>query len=122
MKMLDPLVADVVEVNWSAEGQAREDRHLGSGVAAAHVVAWICLGVPAALRLGKSLGVAGALRHLGEDVVRGPVDDPVDAVDGRRRERFLEHAHDRHDAGDGGLEAQAHAPLARRLEQLLSVL
>ena len=37
-------------------------------------------------------------------------------------ERFLEHAHDRHGAGDGRLEAQPHVVLARGLEQLLAVL
>ncbi len=46
----------------------------------------------------------------------------MDALDRRRRQRLLEHAHDRHGAGDGRLEAQPHAVLAGGLEQLLAVL
>ncbi len=46
----------------------------------------------------------------------------MDALDRRRRQRLLEHAHDRHHAGDRRLEAQPHAVLARGLEQLLAVL
>jgi hypothetical protein len=45
----------------------------------------------------------------------------VDAVDVRAGERLLQHADDRHDAGDRGLEAQLHAVLARDAPQLLAV-
>ena len=105
-----------------AEGQPREDRHLRRGVAAGDVVGGVGLGVARALGLGERLVVGRAAGHLGEDEVRRAVDDPVDALDRRCRERFLEHAHDRHGARDGRLEAQPHVVLARRLEQLLAVL
>ncbi len=39
-----------------------------------------------------------------------------------RGERLAHHADRRHDAGDGGLEAQLHAARARGVEQLLAVL
>ena len=122
-EVLDALVADVVEVHRRAEREPREDRHLRGRVAPADVVARVGLGVAEPLRLGERLARRSTpCGHLGEDEVGRAVDDPVDALDRRRRERLLEHADDRHDAGDRGLEAQLHAVLARGLEQLLAVL
>jgi hypothetical protein len=46
----------------------------------------------------------------------------VQAVDVSGGERLLQHADDRHDAGDRGLEAQLDAVLAGAREQLLAVL
>ena len=114
VQVLDALVAHVVEMHRRAEREAREDRHLRGRVAAADVVAGVGLGVADALRLGERLRVARAAGHLGEDEVGGAVDDPVDALDRRRRERLLEHAHDRHHARDGRLEAQPHTVLRAR--------
>ncbi len=120
--MLDALVGDVLQAHGRAEGQAREDRHLRRGVATGDVVGGVGLGVAQALGLGERLRVGAPGGHLGEDEVGGAVDDPVDALDRGHGERFLEHAHDRHGARDGGLEAQAHVLLAREREQLLAVL
>ena len=122
VQVLDAFVGHVVEVHRRAERQAREDRHLRRGVAAGDVVGGVGLGIADALGLGQRLRVGRAAGHLGEDEVRRAVDDPVDALDRRRRQRFLEHAHDRHGARHGRLEAQPHVVLARRLEQLLAVL
>ena len=121
--VLDALVAHLVEVDRRVEREPREDRHLRRGVAAGHVVGRVGLGVAELLRL-RERGLVGqpAARHLGEDVVRRAVDDPVDPLDVRRRERLLQHADHRHDAGDRGLEAQLHAVLARARPQLLAVL
>ena len=109
-----PSKRDLVEVHRRVEREPREDRHLRGGVLAVDVVGRVGLGVAEPLRLGERVGVrrAGA-RHLAEDEVRRAVDDPVDPLDVRGRERLLQHADDRHDAGDGGLEAQLHAVLAR---------
>ena len=121
--VLDPLVDDLVEVDRGRERQPGEDRHLGGGVAARHVVGRVGLRVAQLLGLHQRLlvGDAGA-RHLGEDVVRRAVDDPVDALDVRGRKRLLQHADHRHDAGHRALEAQLDLVLARARPQLLPVL
>ncbi len=123
LDVLDPLVADLVEMHRSVERQPREDRHLCRGVAAVDVLGRIGLGVSEPLRFGERLleGHAGA-RHLGQDEVRGAVDDPVHAVDRCARQRLLEHADDRNHAGDGALEPQLHPVCARGVPQLLAVL
>ena len=105
-----------------AERETRQDRHLRGGVAAGDIIARVGLGVADALRLGERLLVARAVRHPGEDEVGRAVDDPVDPLDRRRRERLLEHPHDGHGARDRGLEAQPDVVGARGLEQLLAVL
>jgi hypothetical protein len=121
--LLDALVADLVEVHGGVERQPREDRHLRGGVLAVDILAGIGLGVAEPLGVGEGVGVrAAGARHLREDVVRRPVDDPVHAIDMRGRERLLQDADDRHDARDRGLEAQLHAVLARGRPQLLAVL
>ena len=121
--VLDPLVGDLVEVHGGRERQPGEDRHLGRGVAARHVVGRVGLRVAELLRLHQRLLVGDpAARHLGQDVVGRAVDDPVDALHVGGGERLLEHADHRHDAGHRALEAQLHAVLARARPQLLAVL
>ena len=123
LDVLDPLVADLVEVHRGVEREARDDRHLGGCVAAVDVVGRVGLGVAEPLGLGQRLVERHpGPRHLGEDEVRGPVDDPVDAVDRGARQRLLEHADHRHHARDGALEAQLHVVLAGGVPQLLAVL
>ena len=99
LDLLDPLVADLVEVHRRVERQPGEDRHLGRGVAAVDVLGGVGLGVAEPLGLGQRVVERhpGA-RHLGEDEVGGAVDDPVDAVDRGPRQRLLEHADHRDDA------------------------
>ncbi len=104
------------------EGESREDRHLGGGVAAADVFAGVGLGKSLALSLGQGLGVARAAGHLGEDEVGGAVDDPVDALHVGSGQGLGEHAYDRDDTRDGRLEAQLGAAGARGVEQFLTVL
>ncbi len=58
VEVLDPLVADLVEVHRRAEREPREDRHLGGRVAPGDVVARVGLGVAAALSLRERLRVA----------------------------------------------------------------
>ena len=121
--VLDALVGDLVEVHRGRERQPGEDRHLGGGVAARHVVGRVGLRVAELLRLPQRLlvGDPGA-RHLGQDVVRRAVDDPVDALHVRGGQRLLQHADHRHHAGHRALEAQLHLVLARDRPQLLAVL
>ena len=121
--VLDALVADLVEVHGRVEREPGEDRHLGGGVAARDVVGRVGLRVAEVLGLAERrlVGHPGA-RHLGEDVVRGAVDDPVDPLHVRGGQRLLQHADHRHHPGHGGLEAQLHAVLAGARPQLLPVL
>ena len=55
LDLLDPLVADLVEVHRGVEREPREDRHLGRGVAAVDVLGRVGLGVAEPLRLGQRL-------------------------------------------------------------------
>ena len=121
--LLDALDVDVGEADVPVVGQGGQDLQLVGRVQAAHVQGRIRLGVALGLGLGQHLGegLAG-LGHLGQDVVRGPVDDAHDGLDVVRHQA-LTH---RPDDGDGpthaGLEAQIH-PLRRgRLVDLQAVL
>ena len=58
--LLDPLVADLVEVDGRRERQPREDRHLGRRVLAGDVVGRVGLGVAERLRLAERLVVGDA--------------------------------------------------------------
>ena len=120
--VLDALVGHLVEVTGRGEREPGDDRHLGRGVPAGHVVGGVGLGVPELLRACERGRVGRpAAGHLGEDEVRGAVDDAVDALHVRGRERLLQHADDRHDAGHGALEAQLDLVLAGGRPQLLAV-
>jgi len=120
---LDALVAHLVEPHGGVEGEPGEDRHLGGGVLAGHVLGGVGLGVAQPLRLGQRLVVARPrARHLAEDVVGGAVDDSMDALDVGGGERLRHHADRRHHARHGALEAQLHAAAAGRVEDLLAVL
>ena len=55
LQLLDALIWNLIDVDRRAECEPREDRHLGRGVASAHVVARVGLGVALALGLGKCL-------------------------------------------------------------------
>ena len=124
LDVLDPLVADLVDVDRGLERQPGDDRHLRGGVAAVDVLGRVGLGVPEPLRLGQRLleRDPGA-RHLGEDEVRGAVDDPVDAVDRRPGERLLQHADHRARRRRPRPRSAAARPLSRaRVPQLLAVL
>ena len=100
-------------VHRGMEREPREDRHLGGGVLAVHVLGRVGLGVAELLRARERVGVgrAGA-RHLGEDVVGGAVHDAVHLLDVRARERLAHHADHRHHAGHRRLVAKLRA--ARR--------
>jgi len=120
--LLDPLEANIVDVNRCVEGKAREDRHLRRGVRSADVIRWVGFGVAEALRLGeRSLVTAGRTRHLAEDEVRRAIDDAVHALDLRARERFAQDSDRRDDARDRRLEADRTTAFARELPELLAV-
>jgi hypothetical protein len=120
---LDPLVGNLVEGHRGAERQSREDHHLRRRVGAVHVLGRVGLGVAALLGVGERVSVGGAgLRHLGEDEVGRPVDDPEDLFDRDRSEALLDHPDHRDRAGDRGLEAKLRASLSRRRDELGTVL
>ena len=76
----DALGVHAVGVDRPAEREARQDRQLVGGVDPVDVEARIGLGIAELLRLGQHLGeFAPALAHRRQDVVRGAVEDAVDA-------------------------------------------
>ena len=115
---LDAVVVDVVEDDAGAEGDGREDRHLGRRVGAGHVLRRVGFGIPEPLRLGQRGLVLLPLAHAREDEVRRPVDDPEHAVDVRDDERLAEHLDHRDRRAHRCLEAQLHAGLRGSREEL----
>ena len=123
MIALDPLEADVVEDDRRAEGEPGEDRHLRRGVGPVHVLGRVGLGVAELLGARQHLVVGGAgLRHLGEDEVGRPVDDPEDLLDLGRGKALLDHPDHGNDARHRRLEADLDPGLARCAEELVAVL
>ncbi len=121
---LDPLVDDLVEVDRGVEGEPREDRHLRGGVLAVDVVGRDRPRRSRAAAPRASTSAYGApVRAISPRMkLVVPLTIPWIRSTCARRERLLQHADDRHDAGDGGLEAQLHLLLAGDRPQLLAVL
>ena len=106
-----------------AERDAGDDGGLGAGVVALDVGGGIGLGEPERLGLGQRVGVRGArLRHPGEDVVGGAVDDAHHPGDALPHQRLAERPDDRDAARDGGLEEQVDPGALGGLEELGAVL
>src|SRR5689334_20160812 len=83
------------------------------------ILARVGLRIAELLGLLERVGVRRAgRRHLRQDEVRRAVDDAVHALDVRARERLVDHADDRHDTADGGLEAQLGPARARGVVDL----
>ena len=114
----DPVVLDVVEPHARVERNRREDRHLGRGVRARHVVGRIGLRIAARLRVGERLGVGLAALHLRENEVGGAVDDPEHAVHVRHDHRLAQHLDHRDRCAHRRLEAQLDACRRGSREQL----
>ena len=80
------------------------------GVDAVDVEARVGLGVAQRLRLGQDVAeVAAALAHRGQDVVRGAVEDAVDALEPVRGQPLPQGLDDRDAARDRRLEGERHA-------------
>ena len=118
-----PSIRDVVEAGAAVEGDRAEDRHLGGRVLAAHVLGGVGLGVAETLGLLEHVVVVGpGLGHLAQHVVGGAVDDAEHRLDLGRHQRLAQHLDDGHGADGAGLEAEVHAALLRRGEELGAVL
>ena len=110
----DALGVDAGEIDRPAEPDARQDRELVRGVDPVDVKARIGLGIAELLRLGQHLGeFAAALAHRRQDVVRGAVQDAVDAFEPVAGEPLAQRLDDRDAAGDRGFEGRAPRPLPR---------
>ena len=106
----DALGVNVGRGDLLAESERRQDGQLGAGVLAVDVGARIGLGVAQALRLGEHfLEVRAAALDLGEDVVRGSVEDAVERADAVARNPFTQHGVDGDAAGHAGLHGQVDA-------------
>ncbi len=113
-----PAYGDVRELDAGVKGDRRENRHLGCGVGAVHVVGRVGLGEPATLRLGERLAVRRAALHLGEDEVGRAVDDAEDPVHVRDDQRLAQHLDHRDRSAHAGLEPQLHTGARRGGEEL----
>ena len=97
------------------ERETGEDHELVRSVTALDVAGRIGLGVARRLGGGECIPVAGpAARHLGEDVVRRPVDDAAEPEHPGAGEVLGEQTQDRRPAHDRGLVPERRAAPARR--------
>ena len=92
---------------------------LAAGVETLDVGGRVTFGIAESLRLGEGGGVGHLLfGHLGEDVVRRPVDDAHHPRDRFAAQALAQRPHDRDPAGHGGLEEQIDADLFGDFEEL----
>ena len=116
---LDPLHDHLLGPHPDPVGEPREDRGLVRRVPALDVERLLRLGVAQALRLPKDARVRGVqLLHLREDVVAGPVKDPVDAREPVRDQALADRLDERYAAGHARLEEKVPAVAPRRGKDL----
>ena len=108
----DAFGVDAGEIDRPAKADARQDGELVGGVDAVDVEARIGLGITELLRLGQHLGeFAPALAHRRQDVVRGAVEDAVDALQPVAGKPLAQCLDDRDPARDRSFERQRQAQL-----------
>jgi hypothetical protein len=108
----DALRVDPVEIDRAAETDTSQDRQLVRGIDAVDVEARIGFGIAELLRFRQDLGeFVRALAHRRQDVVRGAVQDAVDALQPVAGETFSQPLDDRDAARDGGLECENESAL-----------
>ena len=111
-KVLRGQAADALGVNGvvgdgAMEGEAAQYGQLVGGVDALNVVGGIRFGVAPGLGFGEGGGEGRlALRHLGQDVVGGAVDDGTDGTDVVGEQVGHQAAHDGDAAAGGGFKEQ----------------
>ena len=119
----DALGRDRIRVDPHPEAHQREQGELLRRVAAGHVEGGIGLGEPGRLRLGQRLVVGHPrARHRVQDIVRGAVDDPHQALDTVRCQTLAKGPQDRDPAADRAFEEDRDADLGGLVEQLAAVL
>ena len=98
------------EVDLRAEREAGDDGELVRRVDAVDVEARIGLGVAQRLRFGEhDVERPAGFAHVGQHVVAGAVQNPVDAREPVGRETLAQRLDDGDPAGDGGFEAEVGA-------------
>ena len=115
----DALHGDLLRGRFMAEGQIRQDAGLAPGVDAGHVRRGVRLGV--ALFLGGLQGGPeglAPLRHLGEDVVGGAVEDAVDLLDLVGPQAVHQGVQQGDAAAHAGLKEVLHIVRLRQLQKL----
>ena len=110
---------DVLQVDAGPESERGQDLELVRRVDPLDVERRVRLRVPRRLSLAQGVGeIPSLVRHLGQDEVRGAVDDALERQDPVRGEAVAERADDGHAARDGGLEAEEDAAPPRGGEEL----
>ena len=124
LQLGDAFHVRLVELHRDAEGDGAHDGRLVRGVDAFDVEGRVGLGVAAALRVLQRLLERDALvAHLGQDEVRGAVDDAGDPLDAVGRKALTQRLDDGNAAGHGSLEGEvAPGPHARQQPEALDEL
>ena len=108
----DPFRINPVEIDRAAETDTRQDRQLVRGIDTVDVEARIGFGIAELLRFRQDLGeFVRALAHRRQDVVRGAVQDAVDALQPVAGETLAQPLDDRDATGDRGFERENEALL-----------
>ena len=115
----DALHGDLLRGRFMAEGQIRQDAGLAPGVDAGHIRRGVRLGV--ALFLGGLQGGPEGLtvlRHLGQDIVGGSVEDAVDLLDLVGPQAVHQGVQQGDAAAHAGLKEVLHIVRLRQLQKL----
>ena len=118
----DTLLVDIVGGHAGAKADGSEDCRLAGGVEAVDVGGRVGLGIALGLRVGKHIGVIGALGvHARQDIVGGTVENAGDGQDLVAHQVVLERAHDGDATATAGLALNLHAARARLLGERLDM-
>ncbi len=118
----DAFDVHVLEVHRRPEGEVHQDRQLVGGVDALYVERRIGFRVARRLRfLQDFVERATGFGHLGQDVVRRAVDDPVEGQQPVGRQAFGQGAQDGNPAADTRFKADVHTGPGRRFKELFPV-
>ena len=118
----DTLLVDIVGGHAGAKADGSEDCRLAGGVEAVDVGGRVGLGIALGLRVGKHVGVIGALGvHARQDIVGGTVENAGDGQDLVAHQVVLERAHDGDATATAGLALNLHAARARLLGERLDM-
>ena len=118
----DTLLVDIVGGHAGAKADGGEDCRLAGGIEAVDVGGRVGLGIALCLRVGKHVGVIGALGvHARQDIVGGTVENACDGQDLVAHQVVLERADNGDATAAAGLALNLHAARACLLGERLDM-